>query len=988
MPTTKPGVIIGQRIQPNPVVPNPEARLPVAIGRGSRLAQTQNEPLIRAFVYDEELTFPSLAPFTATLLHFGNGDKSVAKLFKSSGEEVRADQYTFDKTGPDYNKVTIRTEVYDPSASYLISYQSLDRDVLDPLPIEDLREIRALSTKLDQTEFVEYEDYFIPMTYSAVDPDAGNANLAPSLQAVQPDGGNTGTGTVAQNAGSVYTHNYNRFYSLVVTAAAGVTPSRTATLTWQAVNETGGNAGLPPVPLHSAESLPTINLVEATPASLTNIALELGITLDFTFGVTHFVLGDAFTFNAKGPGIIELDPRLTNSNQYGDVGAVAVGGTNTGTGSIGFAADNAYSGSKNIGIALKCIAASGSTPTRVATFVWSSYRELGFGNGTFSIAEATPATLTQTLSNGLKITLAFGATNFAVDDVFSFLANAPRLLVNHKDDRTTLLTVTASTVISPTESFVSGTYSINTIEGGFGSFSASMTADGVKDGRFQLPGNVYAILRNAIQGGTNANLNAVDDKYSFSETLSDVVNFSLTQLASDVVQVSQILLDVTGAITGTANTYYALLSKQYLAGTVSTSPLVSFVEISGTPYIKFVTKPTQPLTISYEHKGNEPDPGQTYYLTANYLRPASFFNTLKVVKSLDEGRLLLGPASIDNHLYFANEIAWTLPTKPTQIGYIQAKDADGDGVYTVTDYRAAILASELKKDITDRVVLGNFSSLPDLLNTNLKMSDPYKSNPHLVWIGAPINTPVGDIDTAGSLVQLGKVTLQVFGASPAHGTRILVAPTFATGDVVLQDGSSVTVTVDGSFYAWSLAVKTAGFTDPSDSILSTNESSWFKTIQTHSEEEDLLLIEAGVVFTEDKGSGVYQTGEDITVDNFAPDFKNINAMTQKQAVTKLVRSLMTNSLIGVKASSGQAGVGTIASVLSNILITLKGRGVIAPWQNAAGEERPFDSSTDIRVFRDTSDPTRYAFIYNYFVQYIIKRLDGQFTVNSATLTIE
>lgn len=991
------GTYLGQYISPKAVSLSTDRRLPTAYGRGNRLASVYNIEIRRSFIYGEQLTFPPVAPFISVLSHASDGTQdSPVKVYKSSGEIVRPDQYHFLQSVPGgaYDQLLIRTENFDQTATYYVDYQSTDRAVLDPLPVNDLREIRALGEQVNQEKFKEYEDFYIPMIFpSEITRDPTNTHYASSVEVPVPGVGNTGTGTLTQNTASQFVHNYTRFYSVTCVASGGAPGARSASFTWAATPMSGGNFAYPPSPLNPAAPANSLTINEAVVSSMTQ-DIELGIKVNFNFGATNYVLGDTFVFNGLGPAMFEIDVRHTNTNETIQYGPVVPASTNTGAGIIEHAPNTAYNGDADIGVNLICITSGGTAPNRTAQFAWATYRELG-SNGTFIVNEALPASLNQLLAQGLRFVFNFGISNFAPGDQFATLINVPFKHVYFKDDRTYKLTITAATNPTVTTGHVEGTYSVNTLEGGFGIFSATSDTVGTQTGRFDLPDNLRLIARNMVRGGLpQTNQHVVTDKHAFTATLSDVVDFSLTKPAVDERDPSagdQVLLDVTGAVTGISGTYYSILSYVPLTAPVAVLAIggapVVIAQIPNSSYVKYTSGiPSGKVIISYRHRGLEPDPGQIYYFTANYLRPDEFYNKLYVVSSLEEGRRLLGPASKDNHLYLANELAWSQPGNLQAAGFVQVKDTDSDGVYTVTDYRTAIQSVQASSLITDKTVLSRYDAWSDALADNIKQSDPFEAKEHLWWFGAPINTPVGDIDTVDSLVYLARKTLQVYGDSPAHGTRILCSPTW--GDILfkLQDGTETTVRVDGSFFAFAQACKVGGQTSTSDSILLTNTNG-FSLLHIHSEAERLMLGASNIVFPVDLGGGIYQNYEDITVDTYAPDFENIAAMVQKQDVTRAVRTAMNSALIKLKITSGEQAIGITTGVLVRILQGLQIEGRIASYQDESGNIRPLDASTDIRVYRDQDTPTQLAFFFNYFLTYTLKRLLGLYTVDTAKLEL-
>lgn len=1111
-----PGSYIGQLITPKPGQVAAEARIPCYIGRGSRLALGSNLPITRSYIYAEALTFSTTAPFIANLDYASNGDQQAARMFKADGTEVRRDQWSFrDSGGGVLDQVIINVEVYDSAATYSLDYQSTSRIVTDEIPVEELREVVAIGTRVDDPQYQEYTHFFIETSVTAPTPATANTNDEPTLGTIVADGGNTGSGTLAFATSAEFAHNYTRAYhievltktsgvyatgsitavagsaladaqtftlddgtnppttfefrsagspspgnvavpytagdtnttvaasiqtainsvgaTLLITAAApvgavvGLTAdtynssnvpiSETVTnpgfivagmlsgiareidFEWRSTAVSPGNDAEPNVPLHTTGTAPVLTVTDDIVASFTPL-LELGVRLEWDFAAGSsppYNAGDEWTFYGNGPGVFEADARYNNTNQYAEIVAPVPDAGNTGTTGTGLSisATAAFTGTYNARYALEVTATTNTAPgTRTTTFIWGEAGDHVGISGTFTANEATPSSLTQTLSKGVKVDVDYptASGNFAIGDRFTIAANAPRQLYQAKDSRTYTFTTSSATNPSSGEGYVAGTYVTDTPEGGWGTFAATgndkvITDPAFEDGHFILPNNVLLAARNLFYTGIAAgNRHVAGDEHTFATTQSGRINWNLTETTNETIEADMILTDVNGSVTGTPNTKYIITSQTPTSITsvvtlIGSTPL-TYTWITGTPYVTFVTDPGEAIVIAYVWRSAEPDPGQTYFLTAKYLRPAEAYNTPTLVLDRDDGRALLAPASIDNHLYTMNEIAWDNGTPAAY--YVQVQDPDDDGVFTDADFAEAILASEAPRRITDVVVLSQFSSLSAVMNSVTKMNDPFERRERLLWVGCPIGTPIGDAQTSGTIVYTARNTLQVYGNSPAHGTRICVGSTEATRQIRLDDGSTVTVTMDGSFIAGGLAALTASFTDPGNTILRRTLAG-FATMETYGDIEDprnLTLGAAQVIFLTDRGGSVFRIEEDVTVDTFAPDFTNINAMTQKQFVTKSLRQQVDDALVGVVVPSAQAGIGLVKGFVVGALNTFVSRGIVARYQDENGNERKLDPDSDVVVFQDQSESTLYHFFYAYWLRSTIKKLFGLYSVNS------
>jgi len=984
---TAPGTYIGQLITPGAGTLTADARVCNYIGQGSRLAQVQNQGVRRSFVFAEDLLFPTSAPFEATLAFPANGVKSLPiRVFDSiTGVELREDQWDFTKTGNTFTKVLIAPSAFDPLAAYQIDYQSTSRQVLDPLPIDDLRLIKSVGTTLDRPEFEDFVDFFIPFTFAG--PTIGDSNAIddPFLTSIFPDAGNTGAGAVAIDASASYNHNYNRFYQLTVTAIAGVSGTFTADFEWSAVRYSGGINAEPPTPLHTSATKPAFQADEASAPTLIQ-ELELGVKVSISFAGTNFAIGDQFYFNGVGPGLIEFNGRHSNTNQFTDFGNINNYGSILGTGSLSYSPDNTYNGDFNTNFRLEVTASAGAIGSRTVTFVWAQYGEVIGASSVVTVDESVSNTFT--LTDGVELLVDFGGANFTVGDSFDFEILAAREYYQAKDDRTYTLDISSATNPGADTGFVSGGYSTGTPEGGFGTWEANtnlLTGVAQETGYFGLPDGVSLAVRNAMRGNVNGTSFVAGDSFTAAIVSEDVFDWSLTAEVEEIRETSAFATDVTGAVTGTPGTTYVILSNEYEAGSVTVEDEelgtpISYIEIPGTRFLAFVTTPLDSVVIGYEFRGEEPEPGQLYYLTANYLRPQEVYNVPTLVLDIDDGRLFLGPSEVDNHLFIMNELVFANGASGAY--YTQPFDQDGDGVLAPTDITLALEAHEKVSRPSDLCLLSQFGSLSDAMAVNLRANDPFEKREQMLWVGAPIGTPIGDVDTIDSLVFLARNTLQVPPQNPALGTRVLVAPTECTLSIRLDSGLTQSVTLDGSFVAGATSALVNSFANPSVTILRQNLTG-FDTIQTYTDPENLTLGGASITWMTDQGSSVFRFEEDITVHDTSEEFQLISATIQKHFVVKVVRRNMDDSLISAVVPSAESGIALVRSTLGEILVGLLGEGKIADYQDDNGNVREFDIDSDIVVLRDTTSLTKYDFFFSFFIFSPIKRLFGTYAVNSS-----
>ena len=974
------GTYIGQFFIPGAgTLPN-QVRVPCLVGKGERYIMIRNQELRRSFVYSEPVSFSSIAPFEAVLNYPADGNQSSpVLLYTADGNEITADKWSFVKTNNEYAKIQLVDSAYNPTTTYFFSYQSVSRNVKDPIPAitiqqlsatAEVREVIALSVVQDHSEFVEYIDFFMGFEVDAPSVFSVTNNLRMFSDIVETREIGS-VGVIGFATGTSYVHQYTRDYRL---ECVGTPTSTSAEFKWTSSPVYMGNSAQPTVPLYTAEDAPTFTVSTASP----DVTLDLnGTSLSFDFTAGNFIERDVFTFQGVGASLLELDPRLLNTNQFSEFSPLfadlkEISPSVSSTGSVDFdsAARDYLLTEHNLNFQLKVISTTGSTAgSRKATVVWSGYGTTLL-SGALSLDESTDA-LTFTLgSSGIRLTFSFGNTQFASGDEFSFSVKAPRLYYKGKESiRNITFTIGA---IGTT---VTGSYLTDTPEGRYGQWRTDSKF------RFEIPDGLIFYVRN-VKSVT------VGDKFKLQARTLSTLDFSLlTESTEQLSNPSEVVTDVTGAVTGTYGTKYFTLAHLRIEIISVKDQLgegddVAYTQIAGTSYL-LINDPAfnvenGDIQVIYRWSGAEPNPSQAYFMTARYLRPESFYNKPILFLSKTDSLAFLAPSTIRNDLYIGASIAWDYNMQGLFI--IQVYDANGDGLYSREDYKMGIEAFLQDRRATDLLVLNNFASLPDQLQIINTANDPFSLHESSTWIGAPIGTTIGSEVDVGSLVFLSRKTLAVYGQSPAHGSRILHGATRATKTITLEDKTSSTVTLDGSFVSVALAALNASFASPTQTILLSQVTS-FDTVQVYTPQENLILGGNNIISFEDGSNGVYIIKEDVTTDPYSPDTLNINQMMQKQYVTKDIRITVNRAIVGSVFPNALAGVITLQTVLASRLITLVTNGIIGDYQDADGNVRTINSATDTMVFRDKTDPTLFHIGYNYFLATTAKRVFGLFTVN-------
>jgi hypothetical protein len=793
--------------------------------------------------------------------------------------------------------------------------------------------------------------------------------------------GNTTPGTSPTSGGFVdvhpdtdYSGEFDRAYHLECTAITpattpGTTLDRTATFVI---------AGYQELPITEA----TFTVDESVAASL-KVEIEDDIFLRFDFGGGHSAVDPDHPIAAAdatdlGTAItLATEMRSEYNDHDGDVGA---------------GAPYHFGGSASHPIAA-------AAPTDLATLV--TFCQEAQTDYTAHIADTTmhfPAdavftldpTITPTdLSSCIlflndwkaKLTRHYDVINFTVGDTWTTTALAARQDFTAKDDR--LYTLTTTSVVAGTS--VTFSFYTDTFEGSFGSnFSVTPT-----DPYLRFTDNIVLSVRNFEGGPSGDERFAANDIFTFNTLNEDLVDWSLVLRETETFANEDIKQDVLGNITGVPLSYYVTL--EFTPSTVlrvrdpSTGSLISYslVQAGGenTPFISFATLPSGDVEVKYEHRGEEPDPGNIYFITAHQLRPAALYNTPIKFLLRDDMDRGLSPKTSDNHVWLMGDLAFD--TGFFGAFFVQVLDQSGTQDFSAADFRLAIDSTETNSEITDVTVLSRFDVLGYSKTSVVNMNDPFEAKERALWVGVPIGTPIGDVDTADTLVFLARKTLQLSGLNPARGQIRLCANQRALRTFTLEDGSSSQVELDGSFLAGYTAAYNASFVDPSETLLNKDSGS-FDEMDTFNESEVQILGGASIYWFDDVGAGIFRFGESHTVDTTSPETNEISAINQKDDVVRRVRRDMTDALIGVVPPSTTAGVTIITSTLVSILSNLVTRGIIAPYGQ---EENPpvvrkINPNKDVVIFVDEQDKRLYNFQFFFNVKQPIKRLFGLFSLNS------
>lgn len=1074
----KPGDYVGALIRPTANNITGRPRLPLVVAKGSRLAKVKNTEIKRAYIDDVALTFTGTGPYTAALTYASDMNQGTSELVDGNGVIIPASRWLYVNS----TSIRIPSQWYDASTTYTFSYQSTDRTYLDPLPINDLRQVERMGLSVDSDSFEEYVDVLFPSTIGAPAADAGNAYIdgdafgsltatddvaeavalvdgqpgeeitfvaatggpagngikvvfvadaalaiaenvgtktvtinyitavdtSTTIQAflagvggiatitllasssgagahaweaatedqivwtttVDADAGNTGVGGgVYFGATSVYSHAYDRSYTI---ECVGAGTEADATFVWYSNNAALGNSAVGANPIHAdLNAVATFRNYIDLAGGNTNLALEYGLSVSFEGLVALcFKVGDLFTFTARAAGLLEIDQRHSNP-QFAAVSGVTATLQALSTGSMTSPKiGEDYLGTWNRTYVIKCFAVNAAID---ASFRWTAYGPDGVVTGA---ANTVLPGGTITLDLGITVVVAFGATNFVVGDSFVLTVTSARQDVTIKDDRN--YTFEVSTAVAGSVGF---TFSTDTQEGGVGLVTLTTGTPYA-----QIPGELVIHGRNLAYPRY-----ASSDVFTFALTLNDVVDWSPEVGLVETIDAGDVINDVIGAVTAVPNSYYVIVGntptsiQRVLTGAGATLAYTLITSGgSNTRYLLLTAgDPGDDVVVTYRHRGKEPNPGQTYRLSALYLRGADLYNDPILITNRQDGEDLLGPGGATNHAWIANQLVWS-GYAPQGYFICQVADADDDGIYQDTDYEAALLATIEEGRITDVVVLDSWTTLGEQLDHLDTMADPFAAGfKRLGWFGTPVDTPIGDGATAGSMRYSAQQTLAVYGDNQSHGTRILLGSSWAKRTLVYDDKTTGEVTLDGSFVALAACMEQASFNRPANTILH-RQITVFDSMEVHSTAEDKQLGGDQIIYIEavDEANGIYRWGEDTTVDKADDEFAQIMSMTQKQHIWGRVSDAINAAIITLIPDDPESGAMAIRNVIAGVLSQTSTDGTVGKYLDESDQPRRFNAATDVKVFRDTTQKTLYRYFYAFWLKYVIKKTFGLAQVDS------
>jgi hypothetical protein len=944
------------------------------IGRGVPYIVKENMEIVRSFVYNEKCDFPTNGPYLSVLNHSSNGsqltiwDSAKIRLYNQNGEEVSTKDWKFMKSTPSgpFDQVEIFSKAFKPSDTYFIDYQSNETDISDTLPILGTRQVLGVGDHKDEVSYDEHTDFenVTILGSPVVDP---NNSLYPLIYTVDKSQGMVANLTilppdpVTPANGTIYDGAVPAKYSFTVAnlvvmdlAATPPIPATTFDLNWT------DNA--------SPASTGTINVV-TTDTTVDNLELVSGIHATLA-NVPQLMNGQVFTLRVKQT-MVKLNKLAkyvgpdrnyfitVEGNELTSVPYFVVS-PNPGSITVNTAAMVASDGSSLY---------TGATPIKYTMTVANK------------VVGATTAFDLNWTDNSVTPNSGTVHVTATLNDIDVVLTSMGGISI-HVDNVAGLMNGNTFTLdVQQTHRLYISWYSDDYV-----------SASGILD--IVANGDVYDQLLEAGVRLDFLNIQGLveGDKWTIKATNTNELSWNFTRLATKDFTPADIYYDVMGLVTGTPRTYYITLDNTPVPSTNPLIPTVGLIrtdnnaaishsDIPGTPYVKLNI--TSPLLVNFRatyHYHNAPSPSQKYFVGATYTRPKDQYNVVKIYSDYQTALQEVGYPSSENHIAIMLDYAFNVANNDF-VSICQVFDADHDSVYNRADYSVALEATKRNKEVTDICILSKFETLADQMSQSQYCNDPLIGALRLYYIGYPIGYPLGTPGTGGSIANTSLNVLQVQGANPAHGTFISCGNDWVKRTVILQTGNPVQLTLDGSFFAGMVGAINNAFRDP-NTLLNNQVIPGIDDIRSYTDTQMEILGASSNTFANiPVGSNVAKIIDAVTTDFVSDDYHEINVMCVKQLVSKRIIRAGNAAVIGYVPRNTDDGVSFIRSIMARELTGMVGDGIIADYSDSQGRPRDMRPESDVDVWRDENDKTRWNFTYWFNARYGIKRLTGMYSVD-------
>lgn len=393
--------------------------------------------------------------------------------------------------------------------------------------------------------------------------------------------------------------------------------------------------------------------------------------------------------------------------------------------------------------------------------------------------------------------------------------------------------------------------------------------------------------------------------------------------------------------------------------------------------------------------GKRPAPGDVYFVTYEYTRPASDYEVPFRHFSVESALALVGSpsAAVANYNPLAIAAQLAFDNGANYIYTVQVDDSS-EGNPSRAEVLAALNGAGSIAGTTEVVVVGEPGTRLDVttdMMTHLETQcGPIEKHYRRIFCGMASGTAIGDRDTADSIVGRATRTLQVAPSSPARGRMFLIAPPQQSGVtklVTLDDGVKTRVDLDATYLAVAVAARRTALAGPAET-LTRRTITGFDTDNITTPwkpAERRALAGAGVLVI------TYDAGQFKMLDAMSTEgggggktsFQVDSTSYQKDVIVTKVNQALDANIVGIVPYDLASFILDIKLVIQGVIAGEISKGTIGPYRDKeTGAARSIDMRTDIRVAQNVNVPTEFNFAYWFNLRYPALRLLGEYSVDN------
>lgn len=404
------------------------------------------------------------------------------------------------------------------------------------------------------------------------------------------------------------------------------------------------------------------------------------------------------------------------------------------------------------------------------------------------------------------------------------------------------------------------------------------------------------------------------------------------------------------------------------------------------------------LTLPFERTGTgrRPSVGSTYYATYDYTRPTSDYNKLQQFFGVDQVELQHGSPSFNvvnyGPLTIAARIAFQVGAP--YIYTVQINDSSTPGSPTTQQIQDAIDACGYSTGPTEIIVVGEpgtrSATWSALIAHAEAQNSPLTKHPRRIGVGMAAGTALGDTDTSGTLVYTMARTLQVDAQSVARGRLFMGVPPQQAGvtrDVALDDGSTATVTLDGTYIAVAGMAQRTSFVNAWETLTRKTNNAGFNTddiTNAWKPEERKLLLKQGALMLAYEG-GIFRWPDANSTElggGGAQQWAQDSSSYQKDVVVAKINRALDANIVGVVPFDLANFIFDIREIIASVLIG-EINSTIGPYTDATtGAPRDIDPLKDIMVRQSPTDRRKFYVGYWFNLRYPALRVFGTYSVDA------